>query len=327
MAGKQMKKISELVEGANTVMIAGHEHPDGDCVGSCLGLYLALRQKFPKLSVTVCLEEIVPAYRFLSGTGKVVSSCMEEPVDVFFALDCGDENRIAIAQRAFASAGKRVVVDHHISNTGYGDENYVVPHASSTSELIYEMITEEGITVTKEIAECLYLGIIQDTGVFQYSCTGKRTMEIAGELMDTGIDFSTIVEETFFQKTYLQNRILGKVLMDSRLRLGGLFIISILPFETIQAFGAEASDLDGIVSILRNTAGADCSAFFYEAKKGTWKISFRSKDIVDVSRIAKEFGGGGHVCAAACKLENIDPQDVLLKIETLIKQQLEEQSA
>lgn len=322
--GTEMMKLSELVENKKTAAIAGHQHPDGDCIGSCLALAQYLEKIAPELQVTVYLEEMPDIYAFLSGSDSVKFRYDPEtdgPPDVFFALDCGDIKRVAVAEEAFHAAKLRVCIDHHISNKGYGDINHILPYASSTSEILYDLFEEDGGGITKGIAEGLYLGIIQDTGVFQYSSTGEHTMQIAGKLMSFGIDFSRIVEETFFQRTDLQNRILGRVLLDSELHLNGRLLCSVLTLDTIREYGVALSDLEGIVSQLRNTKGVEVAAFFYEFEPGKYKVSLRSKKEVDVSKIALSLGGGGHRCAAASVIEG-SARDVLEEIKRQVCAQM-----
>ena len=207
-------KLEEQLYDVKRVAIAGHVKPDGDCVGSTLAVYNYIRKYHPEMEVELHLEPIPNIFKFLANADKIDSSYIEkEPYDLFIALDCGDEKRLGnAAKRTFC-------VDHHISNQNFADANYIFPEASSTCELVYELIDEEKIT--KEIAECIYVGIVHDTGVFQYSCTSEKTMEAAGVLMGMGIDFPKIVDQTFFTKTYEQNRIMGLALVKSKLHLDG----------------------------------------------------------------------------------------------------------
>jgi phosphoesterase RecJ-like protein len=165
--------------------------------------------------------------------------------------------------------------------------------------------------IDKAVAECLYTGIVHDTGVFQYSCTSSKTMNIAGVLMDKGINYSQIIDETFHAKTYNQNRILGKALIDSRLYLDGKVIISAVTQKTMEEFGVLPKHMEGIVSQLRVTTGVELAVLLYENEDHTYKVSFRVNGDFDAAALAIAFGGGGHVKAAGCTLgpcldENID---------------------
>ncbi len=300
---REMNKISTELDGAATVGIAGHIRPDGDCVGSCMGLYLYLKEYFPQLkAVDVYLEEIPESYHIIAGTDQIIHSCEEEKeYDLFIALDCGDLNRLGSAGKYFESAKRTLCYDHHISNGGFADKNYIEPEISSTSELIYHVMEEEKIT--KEIAEALYMGIAHDTGVFQYSCTSPDTMEIAAKLMRRGIDHNYIVDTTFMEKSYLQNQILGRALLESIMVLDGRCIISAIRLRDMKFYGVKPAQLDGIVSQLRLTRGVEVAIFLYETGNHEFKVSMRSKSVVDVSSVARYFGGGGHVRAAGCSMQ------------------------
>lgn len=153
------------------------------------------------------------------------------------------------------------------------------PDASSTCELICELLDTEKIT--KEIAECLYTGMVTDTGVFQYSCTSSSTMNMAGMLMDKGIDFTKIVDEAFNQKTYNQNRAMGQALLSSRLRLGGRVVTSFLTLEEMHALEVLPKHMEGIVEQMRNTKDVELAVFLYENEDHTFKVSFRVNGAFD----------------------------------------------
>ena len=212
-------------------------------------------------------------------------------------------------------------VDHHVTNTRYGDVNVVEPDASATCEVLFGLMDEEKIS--RETAECLYTGIIHDTGVFQYSNTSIRTMEIAGKLMAKGIDFSTIISESFYQKTYVQNQVLGRALLESILFCDGQCIFSVMRKKDMEFYGVTSKDMEGIVEQLRSTAGVECAIFLYEKEFQEFKVSMRSKKKVDVSRVAAYFGGGGHVRAAGCTM-NGRIHDVINNLSEHIAKQLEE---
>ena len=315
-----MIHLQDELQNVTSVAIAGHVRPDGDCVGSCLGLYHYIRGNWPHIAVQVYLEPFSEVFSFLKDSDLVCASCeLDQRYDLFFALDSGDKERLGAAVKYFETAGRTLCVDHHISNTGYADENYIVPDASSTSELIYGLMEEN--CISRAAAECIYVGIVHDTGVFQYSSTSPRTMEIAGRLMTKGIDFTTIIDETFYQKTYGQNQILGKALQKSRLMLDGKCIVSCISQEDMRECGVTTKDLDGIVSQLRVTKGVEVAVFLYETSLMDHKISMRATGHVNVSRIAAGFGGGGHVKAAGCSMAG-EAEEVVAKLMEQIALQL-----
>ena len=320
----ETNRISEELENVKTVAISGHIRPDGDCVGSCMGMYLYLKDNFPQLKkVTVYLQEIPESFRIISGTDQICYNCdSDERYDLFIALDCGDSGRLGEAEKYFRSAEKTLCYDHHVSNHGFADKNYIDPAISSASELVYHVMDPEKIT--KEIAEALYMGIAHDTGIFQYSCTSPHTMEVAAELMRKGIDCSYIIDTTYMEKTYVQNQILGRALLESIMVLDGRCIISAIKKKDMKFYGVIPADLDGIVSQMRLTKGVEVAIFLYETNLQEYKVSLRSKSYVDVSKVAQYFGGGGHVRAAGCTMQG-SMHDVINNLTLHIEKQMNKQ--
>ena len=295
-------KLYEEVKDALTIGIGGHERPDGDCVGSVMGLYLYLKKVCPNAKVQVLLEKPADIFSCIKDIDEIHSDfIMEvEKFDVFFALDTAKE-RLGEAEKYFDQAVKKINIDHHVSNSGSGDMNYIVPGASSTSELIYDLI-EDKSALDEEIARALYIGILHDTGVFQYSNTSPSTLRAAAELISYGLDFSKLIEETFYEKTYIQNQILGRALLESILFMNGKCVVSMLDKKTMNFYRAQPHDLEGIVSQLRNTKGVECAIFMYQTDVMEYKVSLRSSGQVNVAQVAEFFGGGGHARAAGATM-------------------------
>ena len=297
-----MTNFDVYLADAKTVAIAGHVRPDGDCAGSCLATYNYIKNYFPHVKVDLYLEPIPNIFKFMKRSEEILSEWPDDrKYDLFIAQDCGDAKRLGNAAKYFESAEHTICVDHHVSNQNFAEHNYIFPDASSTCELIFELLPDERID--REIAECIYTGIINDTGVFQYSSTTPETMRIAGELMKTGFDFSRIIDESFYQKTYLQNQVMGRVLAESILLQDGKCVVGYLKRREMDFYGVEGKDLEGIVSQLRLTAGVEVAIFIYEMQTQLFKVSLRSNGKVDVSKIAVFFGGGGHVRAAGCTMK------------------------
>lgn len=313
--------LENILEGKTCAAISGHVRPDGDCVGSCMGLYLYLKEQYPNIHTDVYLEEIPEAYRMIEGTDEVKTQIPQgEVYDVVFCLDCGDKNRLGFSGPLFETAKETVCIDHHISNEAFAGQNYIVPDASSTSELVFTLLDKEKIS--RPTAEALYMGIVHDTGVFQYSCTSPKTMEIAAELMRKGINASEIIDKTYYEKTYVQNQILGRALLESMLIMDKRCIVSVIRKRSMEFFQAQPSDLEGIVSQLRQTKGVEVAIFLHEIEPQQYKVSLRSKSKVDVSVIAKHFGGGGHVRAAGVTMKG-SSHDVINNITARIALQLD----
>lgn len=296
-----MSLLENLLENVNTVAILGHIRPDGDCVGSCLGVYNYLSDNYPQIEARVYLEAPSEKYGYLRYFESICTDFSEDrQYDLCLCMDCSDTDRLGEAITFFHTAGKRFCVDHHITNKGFGDENVIIPDASSTCEVLYGLL-EEG-KISRQTAECLYTGIVHDTGVFKYQCTSERTMTIAGRLMSKGIDFGSIIDDSYYRKTYVQNQILGRALLESITFFEGRCIFSVIHKKEMEFYGVGSADLDGIVEQLRVTKGVECAIFLYETDVHEYKVSLRSAGDLDVSRIAAYFGGGGHVKAAGCTM-------------------------
>jgi phosphoesterase RecJ-like protein len=318
-----MEKINAEIAGAKRIAIAGHVRPDGDCVGACTALYLYLEQnkeEFGIEQVDVYLEPFGNGFRILIGADRIKHTYeVEEGYDVFISLDCGSLDRLGNALKFFETAGKTVNIDHHVSNLGFAKVNHVVADASSTCEVLYTIMEEERIN--KDIAAALYVGMIHDTGVFKHSNTSERTMSIAGKLIGKGIDFPTLIDESFYAKTYLQNQVLGRCLMESILVLDGKVVFASISRKMLDFYGAGPSDLEGIIDQLRVTKGTEVAIFVYEMKAQEYKVSMRSNGEVNVSRIAVYFGGGGHIRAAGCSMTG-SVHDVINNLTPHIEAQL-----
>lgn len=315
-----MFDLLDVLKDANTIGITGHARPDGDCVGSTMAMYMYLTKNYPEKRIDIFLEPIPESYGQIARLDEVCTDFVTdvEKYDAFVVIDC-EYTRTGQAQELFENANLKLNVDHHISNKGCGDINYIVPSASSACELVYDLIGEEGLD--DDIALALYLGMIHDTGVFQYSNTSPKTLRTAAKLIEFKFDFSTIIEESFYQKTYMQNLLLGKAVNESVLILDGHAIYSVVSKELMKEYNAKSSDLEGIVNQLRNTKGVDCAIFMYEVEEGEYKVSLRSNDNVNVSEIAKSFGGGGHVKAAGVTMNGTD-KEIVSKLSDSIREQL-----
>lgn len=299
---KQFKEqFRQEIAAANSVMIAGHIRPDGDCVGSCMALYQYILKEYPEKETDVYFESIPERFAFLEKIEERKTNCGDgKNYDLFIVIDSSDPERLGDAGVYFKGAKRTICVDHHISNLNYADLNIVEVSASSSAEVIYQLMEEECIDC--EIATALYLGIIHDSGVFKYSSTSRKTMEIAGVLIEKGVDTTKLIDETFYQKTYIQNQILGRVLLESMMLLDGKGIVSCVTIKMMEFFGATTADLDGIIEQMRLTKGVEVAILLIETGALTYKVSMRSVKKVNVSEIALKFGGGGHIHAAGCTM-------------------------
>ena len=304
--------LTEMVKSAETIAIGGHVRPDGDCVGSCLGVYLYLKKHFPDKQIHVYLEPIPDVFHFLKGSEDILHEIPADKVyDLFILLDCGDAQRLGFSAPLFERAKTSFCIDHHVSNQAFATENYIEPEASSTCELVYHLLGSDQIS--EEIAECLYVGIVHDTGVFRHSCTHP--------LMGKGIPFTKIITETFDEKTFAQNQIMGYALVNAIQFLKGRGVASYVDLEQMVEYRVQPKQLDGIVNQLKLTKGADMAVFMYELEKGFYKVSLRSTEAVDVSRLCQTFGGGGHARAAGFGMRGTFAE-ILEKVKAAALEQL-----
>ena len=315
-----MIDLTGAVKSVQTVMIAGHVNPDGDCVGSCVGLWLYIRDNYPQVKADVRLEAVPEVYRVLEGTEAVLTAYDEEKqYDLFVALDVSDKKRLGQAVKYFETAKHTICVDHHVSNDGFADENLIVPDASSACEVLTGLLDMD--CISKAAAEALYTGIICDSGVFKYSSTSHHTMDIAGRLLEKGINAQHLIDGIFYQKTYKQNLLLAKCLLASKQYLDGKMIMSVASRQIMESLDAGHEDLEGIIDQLRLTKGTEVAVLVSWNPDGIYKYSMRSIDWVDVSRIAGHFGGGGHIRAAGFSSKD-DVETVCGQLIDMVKEQL-----
>lgn len=299
----KMRKIIEEVRDAGSIAIGGHIRPDGDCIGSVMGLYLYLKKMLPDIQIDVYLEKPSEIFDCISHIEDLQSDFdhvdMHKIYDVFMVLDCADD-RLGEIRPLYQNARKKINIDHHISNPGCGDLRIVEPERSSTAELLYELMEETAVDA--EIAKALYIGIIHDTGVLRYSNTSPRTLQIVAELIKFGFDFSELIQKTFYEKTYVQTQIMGRAILESVRFMHDRCIVSMVSRRMMEFYQVTPKDLDGIVNHLLAVKGVDCAIFMYETGTLEYKISMRSNGQVDVASVAMRFGGGGHVRAAGCTM-------------------------
>ena len=313
--------LDKLIGSAKTVGIAAHVRPDGDATGSSLALYLYIKKNYPKVKADVFLEKVLPELTFLTGSDEIKTDFKSDTdsYDLFIVVDCS-KDRTGDAEKFFDNAKTTVNIDHHVSNTGTGDNLYIVPDASSACELVYDCLDRDKIDI--DIAKAIYTGMVTDTGVFKYNNTSPKTMRIAADLISFGFDFGDLIDHVFYEKTYIQNQIMGRALLESILLMDGRCAVSVVSKQTMDFYGAEGNDLDGIVNQLLLTKGVECSIFMYELSPLEYKVSLRSLGSVNVAEVAQMFGGGGHERAAGCTV-NGTWHDVINNLTKYIAKQFD----
>lgn len=289
-----MDEILRLINEKDNFILAGHTAPDGDAIGSCFALALAL--DILGKNVQVLLEPFARKYANIPGRQFLFSGEISElSPKAFIALDCADAERLGAAKSVFERAEVTACIDHHSTNEGFAAYNFIEPSASSASEMTLRII-ERLTALTPEIAAAVYAGMVSDTGGFRYNATAKSTMETAARLMEQ-IPFTQIYNELMHQHRFAGGKALGLALEKSARTPDKKIVYTYMTREMLKSVDADLSDLDGVVEYLMGTRDALAAVFVYEKSPEQTKISLRSQG-PNMSRVAAEMGGGGHVLAA-----------------------------
>ncbi len=310
------------IGNAKSVAIAGHIRPDGDCISSTLAVQAYLKNARPDMKVTVFTESNPPTiFSYLEGYDEMnLTYSPKEKYEVFIALDVSSLDRLGESMYFFENADKTICVDHHETNPGFADVNEIRPEACSTCEVLFDTFEKEHMNTA--VAECLFSGIVHDSGVFQYSNMSRHSFNIVGELVEYGFDGPKIISETFYEKTYVQNQILGRALLESILFMDGKCIVSMVDRKMMEFYNVLPKHLDGIVNQLKNTRGVEVAIFMYELGTQRYKVSMRSGGKVNVATVAIMFGGGGHERAAGVEM-NGTYYDVINALSREIEKQMQ----
>ncbi len=301
-----IEKIIQFIKRSDDFIVTSHMSPDGDNIGSTLGMYYALKKLGKK--VYHVLDDTPPQNLIFLLKDLTILKSEDVKLESYniIALDCADKQRVCLEDNIVKNAQTLVCIDHHASNDAYGDINYIDADASSTCELVYNLLVKfneiEGIDLIDEtIATTLYTGLATDTGNFSYSNTHPSSFEMAKELLLKGAKRDTIIQEVFQSNPYSYYKLLGEALNTLDIVESKIAIISV-DKEMLKRNVISFNDVDGITSYTRDIQGVEVGVLLKEKKENEVKVSFRSKNYVDVSAVAKTFGGGGHVRAAGCTI-------------------------
>ncbi|WP_125153728.1 DHH family phosphoesterase [Clostridium rectalis] len=317
-----MNKILNIIMESNKIGITFHTSPDGDSLGSSLGLLQGLK-KLNKDVYILSKEKLPDNFKFLSfsncihnDTGKVLDN-----TECVIVLDCGNLERVNAELNLEKKNYTLINIDHHMSNEFYGDLNFVDTNSACMGEIVYKMLSSLNILIDKNIAECLYTSILTDTGSFRHSNTTSRTHSIAGDLINTGIEFSEIHRKVFDSKDFYRFKLYALVFEKMQLINQNICVME-LTNEMFQNLKIDSeTDTSDIVSFGNQIATVEVTVLFKEKDKDI-KISLRSKSKVDVRKIAETIGGGGHIRAAGAKVHNKSLEEVKNIVIKLIKKEL-----
>ncbi len=291
--------ISKIQESKN-IAILSHVMPDGDNIGSSLALYNVLHA-MGKYVKYILDDDVPKIYKFLKGSEKVQKPEKEEKFDLVFVLDCGDRERLG-KSAMYLEGATVVVIDHHISNKYFGDINIVNPKASATGELIYNLLVEMDYKLDIKAAECLYTAIVTDTGQFQYSNTTDITHNIAGELIKSGVVVADISNKVYQSNPKGKVLLIKEALESLEFFNNDTITCMALTQEQIKETGSVDSDTENLINFGRDIDSVEVAVFIKEITKEKVKASLRSKNRIDVCKIAAKFGGGGHIRASGCTI-------------------------
>ncbi len=298
-----IKEIIEIIADCRKFLITAHVKLDGDALGSELALCLLLKDLGK--DVVVYNQDPTPSnYRFLPGAERIVHELPPlEDFEAALILDCSELDRVGDAAPKIRTIPRLVNIDHHISNGGFCAVRFIDPAASSTGELVFRLLNAMGADISPEMATNLYAAILTDTGGFRYGNTGRDSLAAAGALVARGADPQWISENIYerfpLAKILLLARVMQSLSFDCGGRVGSLTIREKDFAET----GALPEHTEGLVDLPRTVAGVEISILYTELPDNRFKVSMRSKGTTDVARVAAEFGGGGHINAAACRIE------------------------
>ncbi len=305
-----MKVIPEVfpdaIRSATHVVLATHINPDGDALGSILGLADIL-QGLGKEVFAYLEEPVSSMYRFLPNCSiaKHDPGALQEFVEqagsknvVTIALDSGDAERLGYAKDILLNNSPFLVIDHHQAHRPYGDDLWLDSECSSTGEMVYELSLKLESDLSVTAALCLYVAIVTDTGSFRYDCTSPRTLRIAADLMEKGVHPEKVAEQVYDNYTLARLRLMELVLSTLEVHASGRIGVISLSAAMFEEAGADPQDVEGFVNFPRSLRSVEVAAFFKEMKEGTVSVSLRAKGKVDVAEIAATFNGGGHKNAA-----------------------------
>ena len=314
IAPEQVVQVAQVVDRSKTLALACHVGPDGDALGSMLGFALAARDAGKEVVASFGSPFAIPSgLEFLPVETLVPPGAFPSAPETMVVFDVGSAERIGELAANAAKARTVVVIDHHVTNEGFGDVSLIDHEAAATGELVYELLGALGWPLTPQIALCLHTALVTDTGRFQYSNTRPRTLEIGANLIAAGAEPAVIgrhvYEEAPFGYLKASAIALGRAELDHELGV----VSTIITQEDLDAVGLSWGDTDNLIDLLRLPVEADTAVLLKRHDDGKVKVSLRSRGATDVGSLAASMGGGGHRLAAGFTFEG-QPEDVRRKV-------------
>jgi phosphoesterase RecJ-like protein len=302
--------LPQYLKSAEKIVIASHVSPEGDAIGSALALAMGLKKLGKRVEV-ICHNGLPKKYAFLPEADKIRWETSFEP-DLLVLVDCADLERADIPDNLKQNAKSVVVIDHHPyknagrKNAQKGKANswivWVEPKAAATGEMIVALLNALKVPMTKEIATCLYAALISDTGVFHFSNTTPETLRLAASLLEYGVDPQELAYRVMEIRSFAATQLLGRMLSKAKFEPTLGLCWSVLTLKDFAQTGTTDEDTENFVNFLRAVGGTKVAVLFREIEPKHIKVSFRSREGIDVAAIARQFGGGGHPAAAGCRV-------------------------
>ena len=290
-------KIKNLIDNSSSILLLTHESPDGDAVGSILSFYHYLISV--NKSVDMVILDVPKVFNFLPSIDKIVDN-VDRDYDLGIVLDCASREKIGQNDDLFSRCRETIVIDHHVSNTNYGNINYVMGDISSCCQVVYYLFKDLDISINKEIGESIITGVLTDTNGFGHNGVDGNTFKLASELIDVGVDIHSIYQKVLWIKTMSQYNLMKIGMERLEFLYDGKVAFTYILEDDFNKVGAILGEHEGIVDIGRNIDGVLVSIFIRE--NNGWSISLRSTGMIDVGKIALNLGGGGHRMASGGKL-------------------------
>ncbi|MFZ5975563.1 MAG: DHH family phosphoesterase [Bacillota bacterium] len=309
-----MNRLLSEVEKAKSIAILSHIPPDGDALGSMLGMKEALAG-LGKTQTRVFSAEIPDTYLFMPGIGDIETVWDNTAFDLAIIVDCADVRLTGGFLPVYQSAGKTASLDHHLSNTGNGRLSFIDTNASSAAQVVLSFIEFAGVELTPSMATNLYVGMSADTGHFCHSNTTERTFRDAAKLTGAGADVSYAAMQLYKRRSLLKTRLIGRAISNLELLEGGKIALMLIDDPDYAFLGSSDLDYEGVIDFARDIDGVEVAVLMRKANQNKYKVSLRSKLSANVNTVAQQFGGGGHERASGCILKGsqIEARDMLLQ--------------
>jgi phosphoesterase RecJ-like protein len=308
------KKVWGKIEESDNVLLIAHINPDGDALGSSLSLYPILKKMNKKVTVFNATKPLPQYLDFLPNFEKVTDK-LPGKIDLTISFDCGSFDRLGLENKP----SFLINIDHHISNTNYGDINLIEPNAASSSQVVYNLLKANNVEIDKESAICIYTALVTDTGSFQYESVNDKVFEMAADLVRCGVEPDFVAKMLFQRDRLSRLRLLAKAYDTIEMCCEGKAAFVEVTKEMMEITGAIKEDTDTIVNSVRAIASVEVACLLREEDEGI-KISLRSKNYADVSKIAVKYGGGGHIRAAGATIKEFD----FKKVKEMVKNDIKE---